>query len=279
MLLAALTLIPALLALTGPRVFWPSKSWQRPPRASVFGRLGRLVARRPALVALASGAMVVALASGTLGFRQNYDFVSQLPSDTESRRAFTDLQSGFPAGTLNPTQVFVRGDQPLDKATLQRLGASLQRVEGVGQILPPQLSPDRRVGQVDLLLTMNPSSGEALDLIGPLREAAHAAAPPGTTVLVGGTTSATADLRAATGRDLRVIFPVAGILIAIILALLLRSVIAPIYLMLAVMGGYAASLGRRCSSSRALAASRGCCSCSRSWSTCSWWPSGPTTTS
>jgi uncharacterized membrane protein YdfJ with MMPL/SSD domain len=45
MLLAALTLIPALLALTGPRVFWPSKSWQRPPRATTFGRLGRLVAR------------------------------------------------------------------------------------------------------------------------------------------------------------------------------------------------------------------------------------------
>jgi RND superfamily putative drug exporter len=90
---------------------------------------------------------------------------------------------------------------------------------------------------------MNPSSAEALDLVGPLRDAAHAAAPPGTTVLVGGTTWATADLRQATGRDLRVIFPVAGLLIALILALLLRSLVAPIYLMLAVMGGYAASLG------------------------------------
>jgi putative drug exporter of the RND superfamily len=98
MLLAALTLIPALLALTGPRVFWPSKSWQRPPQAPVFGRIGRLVGRRPALVAAASGAIVLALAAGALGFRQNYDFVSQLPSDTESRRAFADLQSGFPAG-------------------------------------------------------------------------------------------------------------------------------------------------------------------------------------
>jgi RND superfamily putative drug exporter len=243
MLLAALTLIPALLALTGPRVFWPSKSWQRPPKATTFGRLGRLVGRRPVLVVLVSGAVVVALAAGTLGFRQNYDFVSQLPSDTESRRAFADLQSGFPAGALNPTQVFVRGDQPLDEATLQRLGASLQGVEGVGAVLPPQLSSDKTVGQVDLLLAMNPSSAEALDLIEPLREAAHAAAPPGTTVLVGGTTSATADLRAATGRDLRVIFPVAGILIALVLALLLRSVVAPIYLMLAVMLGYAASLG------------------------------------
>jgi putative drug exporter of the RND superfamily len=223
MLLAALTLIPALLALIGPRVFWPSKSWQRPPKASVFGRLGRLVARRPVLVALVSGAIVVALAAGTFGFRQNYDFVSQLPSDTESRKAFADLQSGFPAGALNPTQVFVRGDQPLDQAALAQLGAALQQVEGVGQVQPPQLSPDRRVG--------------------PLRDAAHAAAPPGTTVLVGGTTSATADLRQATGRDLRVIFPVAGILIALVLALLLRSLVAPIYLMLAVMLGYAASLG------------------------------------
>jgi putative drug exporter of the RND superfamily len=243
MLLAALTLIPALLSLTGPRVFWPSKSWQRTPRAPVFARLGGLVARRPVLVALASGAVVVALAAGTLGFRQNYDFVSQLPSDTESRKAFADLQSGFPAGALNPTQVYVRGDQPLDTAALAQLGARLQQVPGVGQVQPPQLSPDRRVGQVDLLLAMNPSSAEALDLVGPLREAAHGAAPPGTTVLVGGTTSATADLRQATGRDLRVIFPVAGLLIALVLALLLRSLVAPIYLMLAVMGGYAASLG------------------------------------
>jgi putative drug exporter of the RND superfamily len=109
-------------------------------------------------------------------------------------------------------------------------------------VQPPRLSSDRRVGQVDLLLTMSPSSGEALDAIEPLRDAAHDAAPPGTSVLVGGTTSATADLREATTRDLVVIFPVAGVLIALILALLLRSLVAPIYLMLAVMLGYAASL-------------------------------------
>ena len=126
---------------------------------------------------------------------------------------------------------------------------------------------------------MNPSSAEALDAVEPLRDAAHAAAPPGTTVLVGGTTSATADLRQATGRDLLVIFPIAGLLIAIVLGLLLRSVIAPIYLMLAVMLGYAASLGAAVFIFQGLGASRGCCSCCRSWSTCSWSPSAPTTTS
>ena len=103
----------------------------------MFARLGGLVGRRPVLVALVSGAVVVALAAGTLGFKQNYDFVSQLPSDTESRKAFADLQSGFPAGALNPTQVYVRGDQPLDSAALVQLGASLQQVPGVGQVQPP----------------------------------------------------------------------------------------------------------------------------------------------
>ena len=98
------------------------------------------------LVALVSGAVVVALAAGTLGFRQNYDFVSQLPSDTESRRAFVDLQSGFPAGALNPTQVFVRGDQPLDEAALRQLGASLRGVEGVGAVLPRSSAPTGRSG-------------------------------------------------------------------------------------------------------------------------------------
>jgi putative drug exporter of the RND superfamily len=132
---------------------------------------------------------------------------------------------------------------------------------------------------VDLLLTMNPSSGEALDAIEPLRDAAHDAVPPGTGVLVGGTTSATADLRQATTRDLLVIFPVAGVLIALILALLLRSLVAPIYLMLAVMLGYAASLGATVFVFQGIGGEPGCCSCCRSSSTCSWWRSAPTTTS
>jgi putative drug exporter of the RND superfamily len=78
---------------------------------------------------------------------------------------------------------------------------------------------------------------------GPVREAARAAAPPDTEVLVGGVTSALADLREANNRDLSVVFPVAGLLVALVLAFLLRSVVAPVYLMLAVVLGFLASLG------------------------------------
>ena len=71
----------------------------------------------------------------------------------------------------------------------------------------------------------------------------HAAAPPGTTRLVGGSTAIFADINTANNRDLSVILPVAGLLIALILALLLRSLVAPIYLVIAVLLNFAATLG------------------------------------
>ena len=76
-----------------------------------------------------------------------------------------------------------------------------------------------------------------------MRDTAHSAAPDGTEAFVGGTTSIFVDLDNAMARDYSVVFPVAAVLIMIILALLLRSLVAPWYLMLSVGLGFTASLG------------------------------------
>ena len=78
---------------------------------------------------------------------------------------------------------------------------------------------------------------------GPIRDAAHSAAPEGTEALVGGTTSVYVDFQAAMNRDYSVVFPVAAVVIMLILALLLRSLVAPWYLMAAVGIGFGATLG------------------------------------
>jgi len=97
---------------------------------------------------------------------------------------------------------------------------------------------------VSVLLTGNPVSNESIELVrGPLRDAVHAAAPAGTEALVGGTTAIFADVNTANNRDLSLILPVAAVLIAVILALLLRSIVAPFYLVIAVLLGFAATLG------------------------------------
>ncbi len=253
MAFAAITLVPAVVSLLGPKVFWPSKSWQKTPKGAMFKRFGTFTARRPAVVAAISGGVMVVLALGSLGMKVDYDAFSQLPDGTESSRAIKDLQAGFPAGALNPTTVYVKSTDgtPLDPAALTTYAGKLAKVDGVGGVLPAGadgsmalLNKDKTVAQLNVVLKDAPYANASLDLVdGKLRDAAHAEAPAGTTTLLGGVTASYTDIRDANSRDLSVIFPVAGGLIALILALLLRSLIAPLVLMFAVVLSFFSSIG------------------------------------
>jgi putative drug exporter of the RND superfamily len=251
MAIAAVTLIPAVVSLLGTKVFWPSKSWQREPKGSMFQRLGKFTGRKPAVVALASGGVMVALAVGMVGFNTDYDQTGQLPSDTESARGLEYMQTGFPPGALNPTSVYVKAESgTLDKTALNTYAQELDKVPGVGGVMPgptrdlATISQDGKIGKIDLLLDTSPYANASLDLVeGQLRDVAHERAPDGTKAYVGGLTSAFADIRDANNRDLWVIFPVAGVFIALVLGLMLRSIVAPIYLMLAVVLGFFSTMG------------------------------------
>lgn len=246
-LLAGLTLVPAVVSLLGPRVFWPSKTWRREPKAARFAALGASMARHPGRYALVSGLVMVALAVGALGFNPTFDLASgSVPSTAESQRALANLEKGLPPGATDPTYVYLRNDsgRPLQQAQLARFATRLRAVDGVGKVTTPQLSSDRAVADLTITLAYDPASDKALALVrGPLRDTAHRAAPPGTTALVGGITSVYVDIKAAMNRDYSVVFPVAALAIMIVLGVLLRSIVAPIYLMLSVGLGFVATLG------------------------------------
>ncbi len=61
--LAALTLVPAIVALLGTKVFWPSKSWKVEPEAARFAAVGRSLGRHPVRYAVASGGVLAVLAA------------------------------------------------------------------------------------------------------------------------------------------------------------------------------------------------------------------------
>ncbi|TAM91530.1 MAG: MMPL family transporter, partial [Jatrophihabitans sp.] len=230
-------------SLLGPRVFWPSRGWQRAPQNRTYRRAGALVARHPARVALASGAALLALAAGALFYSADYDSINQLPASAGARTAFDQVRASFPAGAITPTSVYVTGDGPVDRAKIATLVAGHERPEGVAQVAAPQYSPDGRTARIDVVLAANPYSTQALDLVeGPIRAAAHTSGA-GERILVGGQTAAAADVRAATNRDYAVVFPVAAIVIGLLLAWLLRSLVAPLYLLGSVLLGYGATLG------------------------------------
>jgi RND superfamily putative drug exporter len=246
MAVTALTLIPAIVSLLGTAVFWPSKAWKKQPKGTIPVRIGRMVGRRPAVVALVSGGILVALAAGVFGFKADYDFQAGFPQDTESAQALHEIEKGFPPGLTQPTQVFLQrtDGQALTQQQLAEFGQAVKSAPGVGRAQQPVPGTDKSIARVDLLLKQNPASNESITLVkGPLRDAVHQAAPQGTKALVGGTTAVFADINEVNNRDLSVILPVAAVLIALILALLLRSLVAPLYLVVSVLLGFAATIG------------------------------------
>ncbi|HEX6022879.1 MAG TPA: MMPL family transporter, partial [Solirubrobacter sp.] len=100
----------------------------------------------------------------------------------------------------------------------------------------------RELRLLEAYLNLEPFSDEAADAIPGLRRAARAAAP-GATVLIGGEVAEAYDTREALARDTRLIVPLGLALILIILIVLLRAIVMPLYVIATVILSFAFALG------------------------------------
>ena len=116
MLVAALTLIPAIMALLGRAAFWPFRPRFDPALAArpgeaqaggVWSWIAARVARAPALVLSATAVLFLLMSLGVFRLEQTFDSLTALPEGTESREGFELLRAAFPAGELAPTEVYV----------------------------------------------------------------------------------------------------------------------------------------------------------------------------
>ena len=285
MVLAAITLIPAVLTIVGRRAYWPMQprlgageaSRSEAPqdwRRSIYGRIGGVVLRWPRASLAATTAALALLLAFLLAFQPNYDQLESLPGNTESVRSFELLRSGFPGGELSPTRVYVSlppGEQALDPRRLEQLDALTLALAGHPAVAsaagpsrpfgtagpaggPPAeaararfVSADGGSARIEVVLAENPLATESLDTVPELRrlarEGAASAGLDPAAVLVGGDTAEAADTRTAGDRDSRVVLPLILLAIGVVLALLLRSLIAPLYLMATIAFTYFATLG------------------------------------
>ncbi|MFD7432397.1 MMPL family transporter [Streptomyces sp. NPDC059818] len=245
-LLAGLTLVPAAVSLIGPKVFWPSKSWKQEPQGARFAALGRGMQRRPALAAALSGLVLVALSLGLFGYNATFDLSSgSMPKSKESMVVQTDMKAAYSAGAAAPTDVYLTSDdeRPLDKSSFAAYAEKLGAVDGVASARLSTVNKPGTTADFTVTLAYEASSDKAIDTVAEVRDVAHANAPEGTDAAVGGLSSIFKDIDTAVAHDYRTVFPVAALLIMIILGLLLRSVVAPWYLMASVGLGFGATLG------------------------------------
>jgi RND superfamily putative drug exporter len=194
-------------------------------------------------VALGAVAVLAALAAAALGYHASYD-QQPYPVGSQSAAGYQELQRGYPAGALDPTVVVVTARHAPPTATqLARFAGQLGQVPGVGRVTIGPAAGHGRVTELDVQLSANPESSAAFRTIRAVEAVAATRAPAGTTALVGGDTAAYYDVSNVIGHDMKVIFPLAGLAILLILLLTLQSLLAPIYLMASVVLGFGATLG------------------------------------
>jgi RND superfamily putative drug exporter len=250
-MLAGLTVLPALLTIFGRRGFWPRQSIVQydPEHAEVihtglWRRFGDKVLHRPG-PALAVTAGVFLLGSlGLIAYKVDYSSTTFFKKSVESVEGFKVLSEDFPAGTLSPTTVLVEreGADPTDR-DIALAAAKLKTVKGVAVVVPTQqVSTDGHIRVVDVILKGDPNDVSALDLVPKMRDAVANVAP-GVTALVGGGTAINYDYNKATERDLKLIVPLALLVMAIILGILLQAIVAPIVLLASVVLSFACTLG------------------------------------
>ncbi|GMA21488.1 MMPL family transporter [Arsenicicoccus piscis] len=229
-LVAVLVALPAVLVLCGRGIFWPfvprfDESSPTALRTNLFGRVARGVVRRPATVlgvALAGLAlMVTGLVGTSVGLSQTEKF--RVPS--ESAAGLETLAAHFPAGEAAPLQVLT----PTASAT--EVASALRSTPGVASVRPGAAGEVDGRSWTTISVTGTPAPGTAAGraLVADARTAAHAASSG--QALVGGSQATDVDSRAGADHDLLLVAPLVLAVSGLTLAVLLRSLVAPVLLL------------------------------------------------
>ena len=154
-LLVAVTLVPAILAIIGDRVFWPTRrraddprGWRRWTQLRTPAWPTRVVGVIAGNRAVAVGVLTTAVAVLAVGAAPiahlsiGSSFVSSLPGDSSVRVAARSAQQGFAKGILSPTTVLLEGEHlDRERQSLRRLGKALAAQPGVAGVLGPGSQP------------------------------------------------------------------------------------------------------------------------------------------
>jgi putative drug exporter of the RND superfamily len=234
--LAAITLLPALLGMIGPRVLSRGERRALAARGSgpesgagLWARWAQRVQDRPRALGLLALAVLAALAFPTLSLRLGASDDGNLPTTSTNRQAYDMIAEGFGPGFNGPLVLAVQAPTAADRAAEAKLVTALGRVDGVAGATAAPMKEGQTVGVISVVPTTSPQSAATSDLIGHLREDVIPQAEQGTSlkVYVGGTTASNDDFASVLMSKLPVFVLVIAALGFLLLTVAFRSLLIP----------------------------------------------------
>ncbi len=247
-MVASVTLVPALFALFGRKAFWPKVpkyGEASEVKHGIWGPVAKFVVNKPGLVG--GTVLIFLLLTAVNVFNLDYEFntVKSFPEDLPSRVAFEIVEEKFNKGDLAQTTVLVEGEN-LTQESMQEIATYFAEDENISSARPSGITEDGRFGKVTVSLTENPYSPEAIEFLSEYRDANETftfSNGDDVSLQYAGTTAKLVDEKQVNDKDIIKIVILETILIFVLLLVLTRSIKMPIYMMATILISFVSALG------------------------------------
>nr|WP_285851955.1 MMPL family transporter [Sporosarcina luteola] len=252
MLIAGLTLLPALFAVIGRKAFWPvipQYGEKTEEKKTVWGKVAAVVTKKPFLFSVPILFLLGLGAWNMTNMKESYDLIASFPEDLSFRVGYERLGKDFSEGSLAPGTLLVVSENELGMEGLQ---AVIERIEEDPAIVSVTtqgnpMSEDGKAAKFSVTFAGNPYDEEAFDAVLKLREDSQRilkdANLSDTSMYISGETAVNADVRDLNDRDTWIVMILMTVLITIMLGLQTRSIIAPVYMIGSILLSFAATVG------------------------------------
>ncbi|WP_342507843.1 MMPL family transporter [Sporosarcina sp. FSL K6-2383] len=248
-MLATITLIPALFTLFGRKSFWPKvpKFGDTEVKTNtLWSRIGSFIVKKPIFSALAILVFLLVSALNMFNLEYEFDTIKSFPSDMPSREGYEIIEKEFEKGDLAPTTVLFESKNEVTPEAQTSLMETLANQDFVNNVRPTGVSEDGLAIQYQLTFKDSPYSVESMNALENMRENAAILVQDsqlGGELHFAGETATKVDDRAVNDRDLLIIVLLETILIFIMLIFLTKSFKMPIYMMGTILLSFLAALG------------------------------------
>ncbi|WP_318505623.1 MMPL family transporter [Bacillus sp. T3] len=248
-MVASITLVPALFTLFGRKSFWPKipKVGEATEKTNtIWGKIGSFVVRKPVVAGTVIGFVLLLSALNMLNINYEFDTMKSFPKDMPSRVGYEILEEKFEKGDLAQTTVLFEADKPVTSEQQAKLQKVLANQPLVSNVRPNGMTEDQKVIQYSLTFAESPYASKTIDALEKMRDKADKLVRDVNLdgeLHFAGETAKKVDDRSTNNRDLIVIVLLESLLIFSLLIVLTKSVKMPIYMMGTILISFLAAVG------------------------------------
>ncbi|WEG19177.1 MMPL family transporter (plasmid) [Alkalihalophilus pseudofirmus] len=252
-LLAGITLLPAMYLLAGRKAFWPFiPKVEKSNSASlkIWDRISKKVTKKPLVSGLAVLVLFLIMLANVTQVNFSFNLIKSFPEDMPSRIGIELLNEGFLPGEFTPTTAIIdaRNTDFVTTERIEKLQAIIADQHGVREVDEIEVSEENeKIVKFDLWFENDPYHINTLNqleaILNKQQEFLTQVDIPSANMYFIGETAEQVDIKNVNERDLWVLLPLITLVITLLLFWQTKSVIAPLYMVFTILLSYGASLG------------------------------------